>query len=117
MSSRPPTEQGLTPNQYQNWARVTMNMNLSPNDRILNCALGLGEAGEVQNLIKKAIYHQHGFPRHRDDIIDELGDVLWYVANMAAEFGVPLENVMSLNLEKLKARYPQGFDAQRSIDR
>lgn len=106
------------PRDYQHLARRTANReDMTQQDRLLNYALGLGEAGEVQNLVKKAIYHRHGIGAHTDEIADELGDILWYVANMAFELGFPLEEIMERNIAKLKQRYPDGFDAQRSKDR
>lgn len=71
------------------------------------CCLGLcGEAGELANKIKK-IYRDHDGimpPAMREDLKLELGDVLWYVANLAEELGTNLGSVATLNLEKLQAR-------------
>ena len=47
----------------------------------------------------------------------ELGDVLWYVALMCESFGWKLEDIMKINIEKLKERYPEGFDPERSAHR
>jgi NTP pyrophosphatase (non-canonical NTP hydrolase) len=79
-------------------------------------ALGLaGEAGEVADLVKKGIFHQHGIDR--DAIKKELGDVLWYVSALCTRLGFSLEEVMEANIEKLKARYPDGYSAQASKHR
>lgn len=76
-------------------------------------ALGLaGEAGEVADLIKKQIYHQHGLDR--EALKKELGDVLWYVAALCSDFGLSLDEVMRANIEKLDARFPDGYDASRT---
>ena len=48
---------------------------------------------------------------------EELGDVCWYVAEMASGLGLPLEEIMAQNIEKLRKRYPDGFDAERSVHR
>ena len=83
---------------------------------LINGALGLtGEAGEVSDMIKKHIFHGHDLDR--DDLIKELGDVCWYVALISRALGVNLEEVMSLNIEKLKNRYPEGFSEEASINR
>lgn len=75
--------------------------------------LGLaGEAGEVADLIKKQIYHQHGLDR--EALKKELGDVLWYVAALCSNVGLSLDDVMRANIEKLKARFPEGYDAART---
>ena len=79
-------------------------------------AMGLaGEAGEVVDTLKKAVFHRH--PLNTDEVVKELGDVLWYVAALCSKLGVPLETVMERNIDKLKKRYPDGWDNQRSLNR
>lgn len=69
------------------------------------CALGLaGEAGEVANNVKKIIRDQKDLTAA---IVDELGDVLWYVARLADELGVDLSEVVDFNVEKLERRTAQ----------
>ena len=83
---------------------------------IFNAALGLtGEAGEFADLIKKINFHGHA--QDNDHLIKELGDVLWYVALAAQILGVDLETIMKKNIDKLLARYPDGFSEERSIHR
>jgi NTP pyrophosphatase (non-canonical NTP hydrolase) len=101
----------MTLNEYQEQAaRSAGNCSLA--------VLGLGisgEAGEVADLIKK--YIGHGHPLDHVKLARELGDVLWYVAVMAEEIGLSLDGVAILNIAKLQARYPDGFDPQKSVDR
>lgn len=52
-----------------------------------------------------------------DDLEEELGDVMWYIATTAAGAGISLDDVMDHNIAKLCQRYPDGFDAERSIHR
>jgi NTP pyrophosphatase (non-canonical NTP hydrolase) len=79
-------------------------------------ATGLaGEAGEVNDLIKKGIFHQHGLDR--DKLIKELGDVLWYVAALATRLDASLGDIMQANVDKLKARYPAGYSSEASLAR
>lgn len=79
-------------------------------------ALGIaGEAGEVADLIKKHVAHGHELDEAK--LTRELGDVLWYVAALAHDIGVSLSTVAHENVEKLKARYPDGFDRERSKNR
>ena len=100
-------------NEYQLKASRTINPALSPRDRILNGAIGLsGETGEVNDLIKKFIFHDHDLPVK--DFINELGDVLWYLAELTTAIGVDLEEVAQKNIDKLKERYPDGFTVSRS---
>lgn len=79
-------------------------------------ALGLaGEAGEVADYIKKVVGHNH--PLDKDTLVKELGDVLWYVAELCSTVGVSMGDVADKNIAKLRARYPEGFSSERSINR
>lgn len=74
-------------------------------------ALGLGnEAGEVQGKVKKALRDDDGIvtDEKREAILDELGDVLWYLARVADELGVSLDQVAERNLTKLFGRLERG---------
>jgi NTP pyrophosphatase (non-canonical NTP hydrolase) len=53
----------------------------------------------------------------REKLRNELGDVLWYVATMASDLGIPLSDVASANVDKLRKRYPEGFSVERSVNR
>lgn len=76
-------------------------------------ALGLaGEAGEVADTIKKAVFHRHTLDRA--ELLKELGDVLWYVAALCTKLDVSLSEVMERNIEKLQRRYPEGYSSQAS---
>ena len=79
-------------------------------------ALGLcGEAGEAAEIVKKHLGHGHDLDVN--DLAKELGDVLWYVAALATALDVNLSQVAQANIEKLRARYPDGFSADRSKNR
>lgn len=74
-------------------------------------AMGLaGESGEVVDLIKKHLYHDAILDR--DKMIKELGDVRWYIEVLCHCIGVTLEEVEKVNIEKLRKRYPNGFNAE-----
>ena len=103
-------------NTYQECALTTANKELCPRDRLANAAMGLaGEAGETADLIKKHLFHDH--PLDREKLKSELGDVLWYVAMLSRVLGMDLEEVATFNVEKLQARYPEGFSSVRSLRR
>ena len=90
--------------------------NLTPEQLILNGVLGLnGEAGEIADLYKKASFQGHELDKQR--MIEELGDSLWYCAILAQGLGVTLNEVATMNIAKLKKRYPKGFDPERSKNR
>ena len=106
----------MTINEYQELAMATLNPALSEKDVLINGVMGLcGESGEVIDLVKKHV--SHGHPLNREKIIDELGDVAWYLAECADAIGISLEEVLAHNIEKLKKRYPEGFSIERSINR
>lgn len=97
-------------NEYQTLARKTSNHDgLTHADMIVNYALGLcGEAGEVAEKLKKLIYHKVSDVT-ADDIAAELGDVQWYVSQIADLLGRSLEEIAAGNVAKLESRYPNGF--------
>lgn len=157
--------------EYQVEARRTMDQNLTPEERIELCLWGIpGEVGEVIDLYKKERFHRH--PRDKDKYRKEIGDVVWYIANLCHEtdtgFTVrwtniacwqdvgfslnnqlrallqeaakydeidprrvltllvhvaelldlgPFEEILDLNIAKLRARYPEGFSTEASLSR
>lgn len=103
-------------NEYQQLAMRTSNKLLSPIGHLENGVLGLaGECGEVADLVKKHLYQNH--PLDCQHIAKELGDICWYIAETATAIGYDLEHIMQMNIDKLKARYPEGFDSERSLHR
>jgi NTP pyrophosphatase (non-canonical NTP hydrolase) len=78
--------------------------------------LGLcGEAGEVADYLKKVYGHGHQLDPNK--LKKEIGDVLWYLADICTKYNFSLEEIAQLNVEKLKARYPEGFSQERSQNR
>lgn len=106
----------MTINEYQRLALTTLNPALNEKDVLINGVMGLcGEAGEAIDIVKKHLAQGHELDR--DALIKELGDVAWYLAETAYALGVPLEEVCQRNIDKLKARYPEGFSSERSMNR
>ena len=106
----------MTLNEYQQLAMVTLNPALDKKDVLINGVMGLcGEAGEAIDIVKRHLAQGHDL--NREELIKELGDVAWYLAETAYALGVPLEEVCQRNIDKLKARYPDGFSAEKSINR
>lgn len=83
---------------------------------LLQGVMGLcGEAGECIDLVKKSFFQGHEL--NTAELIEELGDVLWYLTTTAKAVGVDLETVMKVNVLKRGERYPDGFDPERSVHR
>ena len=83
---------------------------------VLNGCLGLaGESGELLDMVKKWIFHNTRLDR--DHAKKEVGDVCWYVAMICHSMGWDLDEIMQMNVDKLKARYPEGFDTELSQHR
>jgi NTP pyrophosphatase (non-canonical NTP hydrolase) len=106
----------MTINEYQKLAMTTLNPALSPKDVLINGVMGLcGESGEAIDLVKKHLAQGHELDREK--LAKELGDVAWYLAETATAIGYPLEEILQMNIDKLRARYPEGFAVERSVNR
>lgn len=105
----------MTLNEYQELSmRTKLNNDLKEN--LLCGGLGIsGEAGEVSDTIKKIIFHGHEF--NKNELIKELGDVLWYISFISNSIDCTLEDVAKQNIDKLNKRYPNGFSKENSINR
>ena len=106
----------MTVNEYQKLAMVTLNPDLSKRDVLINGVMGLcGEAGEAIDLVKKHLAQGHELDR--EGLIKEWGDGAWFRAQTATTLVVDLEEVLLQNIQKHTRRYPEGFAAERSIQR
>ena len=106
----------MTINEYQKLAMTTLNPALSPKDVLINGVMGLcGESGEAIDLVKKHLAQGHELDREK--LAKELGDIAWYLAETATAIGYPLEEILQMNIDKLRARYPEGFAVERSVNR
>lgn len=109
-------QEGLTANDYQRQAMALLNPALSRKDVLINGVMGLcGESGEAIDMVKKHLHQGH--PLDKEKLSKELGDIAWYLAETAWALDIPLETILRGNLEKLKSRYPEGFDTNRSVNR
>ncbi len=106
----------MTVNAYQKLAMQSLNPALSKKDMLINGVMGLcGESGEAIDLVKKHLHQGHDLDREK--LAKELGDIAWYLAETAYALDISLEDILRGNLDKLKKRYPEGFDSRRSVDR
>lgn len=106
----------MTINEYQELAMRTVNPDLEKNQMLINSVMGLcGESGEAIDIVKK--WYAHGHELDKEHFKKELGDIAWYLAEAATALDIKLEDVLAANIEKLKKRYPEGFQTQKSVDR
>lgn len=84
--------------------------------RLSEGLMGLnGESGEAIDILKKALFQGHKLDR--EHLARELGDVAWYLVQAADSIGYSFEDICKMNIKKLKERYPDGFDMNKSIHR
>ena len=108
----------MTLNQYQTEAMRTASgvTNASNENLILNGAMGLcGESEEIIDLLKKYMFQGHNIDK--EHIAKELGDCLWYIAVCAKGAGYTLDEIAEMNKAKLRKRYPDGFETDKSLHR
>lgn len=108
----------MTLNEYQKLAIRTANV-LRFETGLAVWTLGLaGESGEVADLVKKLLGHGHPIDdAARAKLRKEIGDVLWYVAKLSHHLDFSLDEIAQENIDKLRARYPEGFSTERSLNR
>lgn len=105
----------MTMSEYQRLAGRTINHNLRERELELHALHGLaGEVGEIHSLFQK-VYQGHAL--FGGDVLKELGDLMWFVAELATAEGFDLDYVAQTNIDKLRKRYPDGFDEDRSVNR
>jgi len=106
----------MTINEYQKLAMTTQNPALSERDVLLNGVMGLcGESGEAIDIVKKWLAQGHELDKAH--LAKELGDIAWYLAETATALGLTLEEILQANIDKLRARYPEGFSTEKSLQR
>lgn len=99
--------------KYREEVMRTVNGLVEGTDRLLMGALGLaGETGETVDTVKKHLFH--GKLLNQVDFIKELGDVRWYLEVLTMYAGVTMEEVEQRNIDKLRKRYPEGFNPEAS---
>lgn len=109
-------EAELTANDYQREALRTESGMSKEYPRLLNGLMGLnGEAGECIDILKKHYFQGHELDK--EHLAKELGDVAWYLAVSANALGYNLSTILQMNIDKLRARYPDGFDSDHSLNR
>ncbi len=102
-------------NRFQVLARRTQNVRLTSHERLEHALFGLSaETGEISSIFQK-VYQGH--PVMMADLIGEMGDLLWFLAELADVHGLTLDEIAEHNIDKLRRRYPDGFDEDHSVNR
>lgn len=103
-------------NEFQKKSLRTWKSDQTQTEQLANAAMGLaGEAGEVCDYIKKVLFQGHELNTRK--VVEEVGDVLFYAAAILSAMGEELDEAAQANIAKLLNRYPEGFDANRSVNR
>lgn len=99
----------MTGNEYQELAARTINKGLTFEEQKFHALHGMvGEIGEIHSIYQK-MYQGHAF--EVDHVKKEFGDLLWFIAEYCTAKGWSLDDIMRMNIDKLKERYPDGFKA------
>ena len=102
-------------NEYQKLAARTINKDLNPHEQERHALHGMvGEIGEIHSIYQKC------YQGHEIEVVHirkELGDLLWFIAEYCTACGWDLEDIMQLNIDKLRARFPEGFEVEKSLNR
>ena len=105
----------MTLNEYQLLASRTINKNMLVADLEEHALFGIcSEVGELHGIYQKIF---QGHAPDEEHLIKEVGDILWFIAEYCTAHGWNLNDVAQMNIDKLKARYPDGFDAEHSLHR
>lgn len=105
----------ITANEYQKLASRTMNVELEWKDQGKHALHGMvGEIGELHSIYQKKY---QGHPFNEEHAMKELGDLLWFIAEYCTAHDWDLAEIMWMNINKLCERYPDGFEADRSLHR
>lgn len=102
-------------NTYQNLAERTVNKELNKTQLVLHALHGMsGEVGEIHSLYQK-VYQGHSMDV--EHLKKEVGDLMWFIAEFCIANGFSLSEIMEMNIEKLRARFPDGFETDKSLHR
>ena len=105
----------MTIDEYQRRASRTMNWSLTDYQNKYHALHGMvGELGELHSIYQK---QYQGHEISQTHVKKELGDLLWFVAEFCTANGWSMEYICEMNIEKLKKRYPKGFDEEHSLHR
>jgi NTP pyrophosphatase (non-canonical NTP hydrolase) len=108
--------QNVLKTESRDWGQVKDRLQGTDIVRILHAAIGLTtESGEALDAIKKHVYY--GKPLDKVNLIEEAGDIMWYLGILCNVLGVTFEEVQQKNIDKLRARYGEKFSEEAAIQR
>lgn len=100
---------------YMRKAARTINYNLDYGENEMHALYGMcSEVGEIHSIYQK-VYQGHDFSD--EHLIEEIGDLMWMIAELCVVRGYSLDHICQRNIDKLKSRYPDGFDTEHSLHR
>jgi len=106
----------MNPSEYVKAAIRTECSYNSADERLLHGAMGMiTEAGEIIDSLKKHIFY--GKTLDKVNLVEEIGDTLWYIAILADELNMSIEDIMEININKLRKRYPEKFTQEAALNR
>lgn len=105
----------LTIEQYSQMSlRTVPEMNYRSD--ITNACMGIaGESGELVDMFKKILFHDK--PMDKEKVVNEIGDVIFYINWLACTLGITWDEILTTNVVKLQARYPEGFSTEAANNR
>lgn len=113
------SEESKDPQAFQDSLDIIDETSGVPPERLITAALGIcAEGGEFTEVVKKCVFQ--GKPMDDHTIFHmkrELGDIMWYISQACIALDTSIEDIIYMNIEKLEARYPDGFEAFRSENR
>lgn len=106
----------LSLSEYIELVKRSLNTDLNFRETLMMLLFGInGETGELTDHFKKYFFHQHDC--NIEYVSKEIGDIFWYVFSLCNQLKLNPEQIFYQNIKKLKERYPEGFDYNKSKNR
>lgn len=113
------SEESKDPQAFQDSLDIIDETSGVPPERLITAALGIcAEGGEFTEVVKKCVFQGKPMDDHTVyHMKRELGDIMWYISQACIALDTSIEDIIYMNIEKLEARYPDGFEVFRSENR
>jgi len=101
---------------WNDYLKASARTDTAPGDGTTHAILGIvTESGELAGALKKNLFYSK--PLDDENVREEIGDLMWYIAKLCRNQHLVLENILSENIDKLLTRYPEGFSSERATVR